>query len=86
MSIFEYNEELHIKSEKELSYRQGHKAGVEQGIKQGVEQGIKQGVEQGKERLNLLYRKLLSENRLEDLRKSIEDEEYQNRLYEEYGL
>ena len=94
VSIFEYNEELHIKSEKELSYRQGHKAGVEQGIKQGVEQGIKQGVEQGikqgveqgKERLNLLYGKLLSENRLEDLRKSIEDEEYQNRLYEEYGL
>ncbi len=51
-----------------------------------MEQGIKQGVEQGKERLNLLYGKLLSENRLEDLRKSIEDEEYQNRLYEEYGL
>ena len=74
VSIFEYNEELHIKSEKELSYRQGHKAGVEQ------------GAEQEKERLNLLYRKLLSENRLEDLRKSIEDEEYQNRLYEEYGL
>ncbi len=82
VSIFEYNEELHIKSEKELSYRQGHKAGMEQ----GVEQGIKQGAEQEKERLNLLYRKLLSENRLEDLRKSIEDEEYQNRLYEEYGL
>lgn len=78
VSIFEYNEELHIKSEKEWSYRQGHKA--------GVEQGIKQGVEQEKERLNLLYGKLLSENRLEDLRRSIEDEDYQDKLYEEYGL
>lgn len=70
VSIFEYNEELHIRSEKELSYRQGHK----------------EGAEQEKERLNLLYGILLSENRIEELRKSIEDEEYRNRLREEYGL
>lgn len=44
MSIFEYDEEKHIRNEKELSYQEGHKSGMEAGIKFGLEQGIEQGI------------------------------------------
>ena len=40
MSIFEYDEEKHMRSEREEGIRQGIEQGIEQGIKQGKEQGI----------------------------------------------
>ncbi len=60
--------------------------GIKQGIERGIEQGIERGIEQGKEKLNLLNKKLLEENRIDDLKRSIEDEGYQKKLYEEFGL
>lgn len=60
--------------------------GMQFGIEQGLEQGIEQGIEQERERLNLLNRKLLEENRLDDLKRSIEDKEYQEKLYREYQI
>lgn len=77
MSIFEYNEELHIKSEKELSFQEGCKFGMEQGIKIGTERF---------NRLDMLNKRLLEENRIEALKRSIEDEEYRHKLYEEYNI
>ena len=78
VSIFEYDEELHIRSEKELSFQ----AGIEQGMKQGMEQGIAQGIE----RFSLLGKKLLEENRQDALRKVMEDAEYREKLYTEYNI
>lgn len=40
----------------------------------------------GEERINHLNRRLIEDNRMEDLRHSIEDKEYQEQLLEEYGL
>lgn len=78
MSIFEYDEEKHIRNEKELSYRMG----MEEGHKTGLEEGEKRG----EDRLNRLHKKLLDENRMEELRKSVEDESYQKKLFEEYNI
>lgn len=98
VSIFEYDEEKHIKSEKELSYqeglKQGEKRGEERGLKhgekiglkRGEEIGLKRGEEIGEARLNLLYKKLFDENRIEDLKRSMVDTEYQKKLYTEYGI
>ena len=36
MILEEYNEELHIKNEKEISFEDGFRQGVDQGITQGV--------------------------------------------------
>lgn len=52
----------------------------------GIERGIERGIEQEKERINLLNKKLLNENRMDDLRRSIEDEEYQKKLCKEYSI
>lgn len=44
------------------------------------------GREEGKDKLNKLYQRLKSDNRVADLMKAIDDKEYQNRLMEEYGI
>lgn len=44
------------------------------------------GRKEGKDKLNKLYQRLKSDNRVADLMKAIDDKEYQNRLMEEYGI
>lgn len=59
---------------------------MEIAMERGLKKGIEQGIEQEKGRINFLNKKLLEENRLDDLRRSIEDEEYQRKLCEEYHI
>lgn len=70
MSIFEYDEERHMRQIAEEGRREGHR----------------EGRTLGEERINHLNRRLIEDNRMEDLRHSIEDKEYQEQLLEEYGL
>lgn len=56
------------------------------GVSYGEERGEERGEKRGEKRLNLLHKKLLDENRIDDLRKSIEDEKYQKKLYKEYNI
>lgn len=46
--LTEYDEELHIRSEREIAMEEGEKRGLKQGIEQGIERGIEQGIERGK--------------------------------------
>ena len=48
--------------------------------------GIQKGLQQGELRLASLIEKLLQSNRMEDLRKVVDDKKYRNRLYEEFGI
>lgn len=59
---------------------------MEIAMEKGLKQGIEQGKEQEKGRINFLNKILLEEDRLDDLRRSIEDEEYQRKLCEEYHI
>lgn len=45
MSIFEYNEAEHIRSEREISYQNGYDEGKEKGMEQGIQQGIRALIE-----------------------------------------
>ena len=47
MTLEEYNEDLHIKNEKEISYSTGYNTGYESGDKHGFERGDKHGFERG---------------------------------------
>ena len=51
MLLYEYDEELHMKTIRqegvEEGIEEGIRKGIEQGIKEGKEQGIKEGKEQG---------------------------------------
>ena len=55
-------------------------------LEEGIEKGIVKGIEVEKKRLNKLNEILLSEGRIEDLRKSTVNQEYQNQLMKEFGL
>ena len=52
MSIFEYDQEKHMRQEREAAWEDGHAAGVEEGrtagIQEGIEKGRAAGIEEGR--------------------------------------
>ena len=55
-------------------------------LEQSRKDGLEEGIEKGRNNVNTLILFLLQNNRLEDLRRAAEDADYQNRLFEEFGL
>ncbi|MBR6381649.1 MAG: hypothetical protein IKS07_08275 [Lachnospiraceae bacterium] len=55
MLLTEYDEELHIQNEKNISYETGFRAGEAQGITKGISQGISQGQIALKEAIQALH-------------------------------
>ena len=90
MSIFEYNEEQHLKCEREWAYKNGQNAGIEQGRAEGIslgrEEGITLGREEGEQRLAKLLQILMDTGRDADLSRAICDPAYRERLYLENNL
>ena len=78
MSIFEYDEEKHMKSEREWAYNNGHK--------DGLAEGKQLGIKEGEHRLLKLYQLLLESGRNEDLNRIFSDEAYREQLYQENNL
>lgn len=86
MSIFEYDEEQHLKSEREQAYRSGKDEGIREGIAEGREEGIKEGLRKGESRLAELLQILSAEGRDDDIRRTIADPVYRDQLYREKRL
>ena len=59
---------------------------VEEYAKATAKVASKEATEATTERINLLNQKLLADNRIDDLRKSTEDKEFQHQLMVEYGI
>ena len=70
MSIYEYDEEKHMRMEREASF----------------EAGMQEGKAVGEDRVNQLIQKLLEAGRTEDITKAVKDREYQEELFREFGL
>ena len=60
--------------------------GVVRGLEEGRKEGRKEGQAEGQKRMSLLTAKLLEENRLDDLKKITEDEEFMEQLMKEFGI
>ena len=60
--------------------------GIQIGEKRGEKRGEARGIKKGENRLNDLYERLMRDNRLDDMKKAMADEEYREKLYEEYRL
>lgn len=86
MSIFEYDEEKHLKSEREQAYRSGKDEGIAEGRKEGMKEGIKEGLRKGENRLAELLQILSAEGRDDDIRRAISDQMYREQLYQEAGI
>ncbi|MBD5444785.1 MAG: hypothetical protein HDR29_04460 [Lachnospiraceae bacterium] len=74
VSIFEYDEEKHMKSEREWAYNNG------------LEDGERLGIEKGEQRLINLQQLLLNAGRNDDLTRAINDKNYREQLYKDYNL
>lgn len=74
MILSEYDEELHINSEKKISYEEG------------LEAGVVQGTHHGQERVNALITRLAAAGRADDIIRSASDPAYQEQLFEEFGI
>ncbi len=86
MSIYEYDEEATKKLIAKNAYEDGVQDGITQGISQGITQGITQGIARGEARAFELNIKLIEGKRTDDLLKAAENDEYRNKLYEEFNL
>lgn len=53
---------------------------------EGRKEGREEGREESREKINRLNQLLVAEGRFEDLKKSLEDNEYQDKLLRENGL
>ncbi|MDE6663628.1 MAG: hypothetical protein K2K46_09850 [Lachnospiraceae bacterium] len=82
VSIFEYDEEKHMKSEREWAYNNGH----EDGLAEGRKLGLTEGKQLGEQRLLKLYQLLLESGRTKDLNRILSDKTYREQLYQENNL
>ena len=55
-------------------------------IESGLEDGKEIGEVKGRDRVNKLNVRLIADKRFEDLEKSVNDMEYQEKLLKEYGI
>lgn len=74
VSIYEYDEEKHMRMEREASFE----AGLQEGKVVGLQEGL--------DRVNKLILKLSEAGRTEDITKAAKDREYQEELFREFGL
>ena len=75
-----------------LDYREkrgeerGEKRGEQRGMQRGMQRGIQRGIERDRRVLNRLNDLLLEDGRIEDLKRSTKDSDFQQKLLDEYGL
>ena len=94
MLLTEYDEraerEYLRKEAIELGLEEGREKGLKEGLKEGRKEGLKEGrregIRQGEERITLLMQRLLESNRMDDMRKALEDREYQKKLLKEFDI
>ena len=58
----------------------------EEGRQEGLDEGEKKGLQKGEKKFSSLMAKLLSMGKMDDIRRVVEDEEYREKLYREYGI
>lgn len=70
MILTEYDEQAHIEKERDWSRQEG----------------LEEGITVGEQRITDLYRYLIKDDRMEDMKKATEDKKFQEELLEEYKL
>ena len=71
-----------------ISYAEerGEKRGEKKGEKRGEKKGEKKGIKKGENRLGMLIKILLDDERYADARRASEDESYREQLYKEFKI
>ncbi len=78
MVLTEYDEQAHIKNEREIAHEEGRRV--------GHEEGRRVGHEEGEERVLRLMKLLVETERASEISRVTVDEEYRKQLYEEFQI
>lgn len=86
----EYSQFVFIVREQKKMYEDPEEATL-RAVDICIEQGVlvdmyETGYKEGERRINTLYEKLLKEQRMDDMKRAVEDEAYRETLLKEYDL
>ena len=82
----EYETRLKYKRDKYAQLHYATRIGREEGERIGREEGERIGREEGAKQINELYKRLIELGRIDDLKRAVEDSDYQGRLLKELKL
>ena len=82
----EYETRLKYKRDKYAQLHYATRIGREEGERIGREEGERIGREEGAKQINELYKRLIELERIDDLKRAVEDSAYQERLLKELKL
>ncbi len=80
VSIFEYDEEKHMKSER----KEWREIGFQEGRVSGREEGLAEGIKTGSDTLAQLLKSLMDAGKTKDVERALSDSVYREQLYREY--
>ena len=77
VSIYEYDEEKHMRQEREAAWEDGKKEGIEEGKKEGIKEGMEQGIVRGEKQLlfSQIKRKLAKGKTVSQIADELEETE-----------
>lgn len=88
VSIFEYDEEKHMRSERkewrEIGREEGRSEGREEGRSEGRAEGLKEGQAEGFKASFDILKTLMEEGNTEELKRALSDSDYQEQLCQKY--
>ncbi len=89
VSIFEYDEEKHMRSERKewhkIGYREGHEEGIAIGREEGIAAGREEGIETGSDNLAKLLQSLTEAGKTEEVTRVLNDRDYRQKLIKKYS-
>ena len=84
--ILEYEAKTILNEGRILGINEGRILGIDEGRILGIDEGRVLGQDEERNRINQLNQNLRKDGRLEDLFRSLDDEEFQQELLKEYNL
>jgi len=66
--------------------QRGMQKGIQKGMQKGMQKGIQKGIAQGEDKILSLMRYLISNNRMDDIKRVTEDDAYRSKLLEEVSF
>ena len=70
----------------EMLVKDGLDQGIREGLQQGIREGLQQGIRQGEEKFGRLIQLLIQNSRSDEISRAVTDRQYQEALYQEFGL
>lgn len=69
-----------------MTLEHSHRAELSIARRMGIEEGMKQGISEGEARFGRLVDALLEAERIEDLRRAADDQDFRDSLFADLGL